>query len=137
MSHSDTTTPPSLVAFPISVTVYNCLRHILCFRAFTRAKSSMIELTSTVRSNSLSILINVSMFRRPCPIVVRWAFFIRRSFENERSPVQFVTNRQRYMRSNICTFGKHDCIVFSRISEYMRNSTASPVVITSMFYGLF
>ena len=62
------------------------LRHILCFRAFTRAKSSMIELTSIVRSNSLSIHINVSMFRRPCPIVVRWAIFIRRSFENKRSP---------------------------------------------------
>ena len=39
-------------------------------------------------SNSLLILINVIMFRRPCPIVVRWAFFIRRSFENEPSPVQ-------------------------------------------------
>ena len=73
--------------------VCNCLRHILCFRAFTRAKLSMIELTSIVRSNSLLILINVSMFRRPCPIVVRWAFFIRRSYENERSPVQ--NNEQR------------------------------------------
>ena len=112
--------------------VYNCLRHILCFWAFTRAKSSTIDLTSIVRSNLLSILINVSMFRRPCPIVVRWAFFIRRSFENECSPVQFVTVRQKYIRSNISTFVKHDCMIFSQISRYMRNSTASPVVITSM-----
>ena len=103
----------------ISVMVYNCLRHILCFRAITRAKSSMMELTSIVRSNSLSILINISMFRRPCPFVDRWALFIRRSFENERSPVQFVTIIQRYTRSNISTFGKHDCMVFSRISLYM------------------
>ena len=119
------TSQSSCFSDTISVMVYNCLRHMLCFRAFTRAKSSMIQLTSIVRSNSLSIL-----FRRHCLIVVRLAFFIRCRFENERSPVQF---RQKYMRSNISTFGKHDCMmVFSRISLYIRNSAASPVVITSM-----
>ena len=113
------TSQSSCFSDTISVMVYNCLRHILCFRAITRAKSSMMELTSIVRSNSFSILINISMFRRPCPFVDRWALFIRRSFENERSPVQFVTIIQRYTRSNISTFGKHDCMVFSRIGLYM------------------
>ena len=64
-------------------------------RDFARANWMIMSLKLMLRRISLSMLINVSEFRRSSVIDERSSFFTRDKAEKDRSPEQFVTKRLR------------------------------------------
>ena len=60
---------------------------------------------SVSRRMSHSMLISYRCVTRSFVMVVRSLFLMYFSFENERSPLQFVTIRIKYIRSAVSTFG--------------------------------
>ena len=97
------------------------------FLDFFIANSLMISLESSSHKMSDSRLIIVRFTRRFCVIDVRNLFSINFSFEKERSPLQFVTIRTRYIRRAISMFGKVSCTPLSNTSLYRKSSVLTSV----------
>ena len=82
----------------------------------------MISLKSIVFSNSFSMARMASAAKRSWPIVFLKWFFKSFSFENDLSPLQFVTNIHKYILNIIVTFGNASS---NSISIICRNMSIS------------
>lgn len=78
-------------------------RYLACLRLSKVVNESLQVYRS--RRTSCSRLIRVRRLRRAWDMLVRSSFWIRPNFENERSPEQFVTISERYIRRDTSMFG--------------------------------
>jgi len=71
------------------------------------ANLSIILVVSISHRNSWSILFTIRLFKLFCLIVLLWSFY-HLSLQNDRSPLQLVTMREKQVRKSFPTFVKED-----------------------------